>query len=82
MVISDLAVLARAKGCTHWLYKTSLPLSFITLPGHCDNAAGTLQTGDLITIQAADGTVVRAVTVRREVRSVVQPWEVRLEELR
>ena len=98
MVISNLAVLAYARGFTHWLYRDdTASLSDTLAPGFFSRAAGMIETGDLVTITASDGTAIRAVTVRREVReiltvdtpdgvhtaaSIVQPWEVRLGELR
>ena len=69
MVISDLAVLAYARGFTHWLYKgpeKTLWLATATAPGFFSKAAGMFETGDLITIRAANGTAIRTIVVTPE----------------
>ena len=61
MVITDLAVLAYARGFTHWLYSEPVALASALRPGFFSRAAGMFTTGDLITIRAPSGTAVRAI---------------------
>ena len=66
MVIGDLAVLAYARGFTHWLYREPGFLASATRPGFFSRAAAMFETGDLITIQAVNGTAIRTVQVTPE----------------
>ena len=56
MVISNLAVLAYAKGFTLWLYKTGRTLEFVQSAGYFADGAGMFEHGDVVMIAAADGS--------------------------
>lgn len=66
MVIGDLAVLAYARGFTHWLYRDETALASPLRAGFFSRAAAMMATGDLITITAPSGTAIRTVIVTPE----------------
>ncbi len=66
----NLSVIAYANGFTLWHYAAAETLSAISASGYFNNVATLMNTGDIIIINASDGTTIQAVTVTSGVVTV------------
>ena len=66
----NLSVIAYANGFTLWHYAANETLSAITTSGYFNNVATLMNTGDIIIINASDGTSIKAITVSSGVVTV------------
>ena len=58
----NMSVIAYANGFTLWHYKSDTDLEKIETPGYFDKIQTLMAIGDIIVINAKDGTAIRAVT--------------------
>jgi len=65
-----LSVIAYANGFTLWHYVATETLTAISTSGYFNNVATLMNTGDIIIINASDGTSIKAITVSSGVVTV------------
>ena len=65
-----LSVIAYANGFTLWHYAANETLTTISTSGYFNNVATLMNTGDIIIINASNGTSIKAITVTNSVVSV------------
>lgn len=60
----NLSVLAYAQGFTLWHYKTQDPMIDVNTPGYFNNILTICDTGDIVIINAFDGTYIASFTLK------------------
>lgn len=66
----NLSVIAYANGFTLWHYKANETITAITTSGYFSSVATLMKTGDIILINASNGTTIQTLSVEDGVVSV------------
>lgn len=66
----NLSVIAYANGFTLWHYKANETITTITTSGYFSSVATLMKTGDIILINASNGTTIQTLSVEAGVVSV------------
>ena len=65
-----LSVIAYANGFTLWHYAANETMAAITTDGYFNNVLTLMNSGDIIIINASNGTAIKAITVTSEAVTV------------